>query len=164
MRRDLPPGHREGAGSSFSQKDALALSLPPSAPPPPLLLCKRQGWSRAGRWRSPPCKRAAGSRPLRAGHSSPCPQAPPLWAGLGRGLAIGGRPYMGAGRGWSPLLLVAFAAKMQQKCVKRFYAIQSHHMQFKTNLLYKNLSSDTAVGKPQWIRMEKMKEVKRPPL
>ncbi|RWV77859.1 hypothetical protein GW17_00061258 [Ensete ventricosum] len=36
-----------------------------------------------------------------------CPQAPPLRAavaGLGRGLVVGGRPYMGAGRGWLPLL------------------------------------------------------------
>ncbi|RWV97169.1 hypothetical protein GW17_00040061 [Ensete ventricosum] len=38
----------------------------------------------------------------------------PLAGGLGRsrlllttGLAVGGRPYMGAGRGWPPLLLVA---------------------------------------------------------
>ncbi|RWW08688.1 hypothetical protein GW17_00027857 [Ensete ventricosum] len=33
----------------------------------------------------------------------------PLAGGLGRGLAVGGRPYMGASRGWPPLL---FAVKM----------------------------------------------------
>ncbi|RWV81876.1 hypothetical protein GW17_00056667 [Ensete ventricosum] len=60
-----------------------------------------------------------------------CPQALPLWAavaglpfglalalagcplvgGLGRGLAVGGGPYIGAGRGWPSLLLAAFTAK-----------------------------------------------------
>ncbi|RWV79344.1 hypothetical protein GW17_00059535, partial [Ensete ventricosum] len=35
----------------------------------------------------------------------------PLAGGLGRGLAVGGRPCMGAGRAWSPFLLAAFAAK-----------------------------------------------------
>ncbi|RRT65899.1 hypothetical protein B296_00014575, partial [Ensete ventricosum] len=37
----------------------------------------------------------------------------PLVGGLGRGLAVGGRPSMGAGRGWPPLLLASFAAKIQ---------------------------------------------------
>ncbi|RWW11674.1 hypothetical protein GW17_00024699 [Ensete ventricosum] len=70
-------------------------------------------------------------------HCRLCPQAPPLWAaapasdadlpcvlaltvigrhlarGLGRDLVVGGRPCMGAGRGWPPLLLIAFAAKTQ---------------------------------------------------
>ncbi|RZS15969.1 hypothetical protein BHM03_00047896 [Ensete ventricosum] len=72
----------------------------------------------------------------------------PLVGGLGRGLAMGGRPCMGAGRGWLPLLLVAFAVKMQQECVERFYTILSHHMQFKINLSHENLGSDTTVGKP----------------
>ncbi|RZS24850.1 hypothetical protein BHM03_00057966, partial [Ensete ventricosum] len=54
--------------------------------------------------------------PLRAGRNSPCTQAPPLWVGLDRGLAVGGRPYMGAGRGWPPLL-TTFTAKTQQECV-----------------------------------------------
>ncbi|RWW64990.1 hypothetical protein BHE74_00027739, partial [Ensete ventricosum] len=35
----------------------------------------------------------------------------PLAGGLGHGLAMGGRPCMGAGRGWPPLLLAAFTAK-----------------------------------------------------
>ncbi|RWV93781.1 hypothetical protein GW17_00043736 [Ensete ventricosum] len=46
----------------------------------------------------------------------------PLVGGLGlnrlplaAGLAVGGRPCTGAGRGWPPLLLIAFAAK---KCSK----------------------------------------------
>ncbi|RWV96503.1 hypothetical protein GW17_00040778 [Ensete ventricosum] len=61
---------------------------------------------------------------LRADRSRSCPQAPPLWAtanasGVGlpcglalaivgrlrRGLAVGGRPYMGAGRGPPPRYL-----------------------------------------------------------
>ncbi|RZS26193.1 hypothetical protein BHM03_00059499 [Ensete ventricosum] len=63
---------------------------------------------------------------------------------------MGGRPCMGAGRDWPPLL-VAFAAKIQQECIERFYAIQSHHTQFKTNLSYENLGSDTTVGKPQRV-------------
>ncbi|RZS26147.1 hypothetical protein BHM03_00059454 [Ensete ventricosum] len=95
----------------------------------------------------------------------------PLDGGLSRsrlpltaGLAMGGRPCMGAGRGWRPLLLAAFAAKMQQEYIEQFYMILSYHMQFKTNLLLENLGSDTIIGKPQRIRMEKMKEVKRPPL
>ncbi|RRT34186.1 hypothetical protein B296_00038415 [Ensete ventricosum] len=41
----------------------------------------------------------------------------PLHGGLGRGLAMGGRPYMGAGRGWLPLL-AAFVAKIQQERVE----------------------------------------------
>ncbi|RRT35644.1 hypothetical protein B296_00036633 [Ensete ventricosum] len=55
--------------------------------------------------------------------TAPCRRRwPPFWAGpgrnirplargLGRGLAMGGRPCMGAGRGSSPLLLSAFATK-----------------------------------------------------
>ncbi|RWW16419.1 hypothetical protein GW17_00019700 [Ensete ventricosum] len=114
--------------------------------------------------------RAPYSQPtLQAGYSRPCLRATiapsgaagllfglaldtsnrPLVGGLGRGLAVGGRPCMGVGRGWPPLLLAGFAAKMQQECVERFYAIQSHHTQFKTNLLHENLSSDTTIGKPQ---------------
>ncbi|RWW46184.1 hypothetical protein BHE74_00047906 [Ensete ventricosum] len=40
---------------------------------------------------------AASSRPLAGGHC--------------RGLTVGGRPCIGAGRGWPPLLLAGFAAK-----------------------------------------------------
>ncbi|RRT45080.1 hypothetical protein B296_00018537 [Ensete ventricosum] len=36
----------------------------------------------------------------------------PLAGGLGRGQAVDGRPCMGAGCGWPPLLLADFAAKM----------------------------------------------------
>ncbi|RRT31532.1 hypothetical protein B296_00049438, partial [Ensete ventricosum] len=35
----------------------------------------------------------------------------PLVRGLGRGLAVGGRPCLGTGRGWPHLLLTAFVAK-----------------------------------------------------
>ncbi|RZS28297.1 hypothetical protein BHM03_00061870 [Ensete ventricosum] len=53
--------------------------------------------------------------------------APPSGAGLpyglalavaNRGLAVGGRPYIGAGRGRQPLLLTAFAVKIQQERVE----------------------------------------------
>ncbi|RWW50690.1 hypothetical protein BHE74_00043030 [Ensete ventricosum] len=44
-----------------------------------------------------------------------------------RGLAMAGRPYRGPGYGHPPPFLTAFATKMQQVCVERFYAIQSHH-------------------------------------
>ncbi|RWV86505.1 hypothetical protein GW17_00051596 [Ensete ventricosum] len=72
----------------------------------------------------------------------------PLARGLGCGIVVGGRYYMGAGRGRPPLL-AAFAVKTQEERVERFYMIQSHHTQFKTNLSHENLGSDTTVGKPQ---------------
>ncbi|RRT44403.1 hypothetical protein B296_00022778 [Ensete ventricosum] len=68
---------------------------------------------------------------LRADRSRSCPQAPPLWVAanasgtglpcglalaivgrLRHGLAVGGRPYMGAGCGWPPLL-ATFIMKTQ---------------------------------------------------
>ncbi|RWW10112.1 hypothetical protein GW17_00026361 [Ensete ventricosum] len=109
--------------------------------------------------RTPRCGRLP---PLQAGHSPLCPQVPPLRVaapvdgrplrvGLGRGLAVGGRACMGVGRGWPPLLLVAFTPKIQQECVERFYMIQSHHTQFKTNLSHENRGSNTIVGKPQRV-------------
>ncbi|RWV83420.1 hypothetical protein GW17_00054975 [Ensete ventricosum] len=68
-----------------------------------------------GRWHYERCR-----PPLRAvapasGDGLPCGLAlaatgHPLKGGRGCGLAVGGRHYMGAGRGWSPLL-TAFAAK-----------------------------------------------------
>ncbi|RWV76780.1 hypothetical protein GW17_00062502 [Ensete ventricosum] len=87
---------------------------------------------RAGGWRPPPCRRAVSDRHLWA---PPCSLPPcerdaagdyhpyglvaarrahkrrPLRAGLGRGLAVGGRPCMGADHSWPPLLLAAFTAK-----------------------------------------------------
>ncbi|RWW35884.1 hypothetical protein BHE74_00059137, partial [Ensete ventricosum] len=56
--------------------------------------------------RQPPCQGAATTTagdvatPAggRAGRSPPCSQSLPLRAGPGCGLAVGGRPYMGAGR------------------------------------------------------------------
>ncbi|RRT44212.1 hypothetical protein B296_00050430, partial [Ensete ventricosum] len=72
----------------------------------------------------------------------------PLAGGLSRGLAVGGWPCIGAGHGWTHLLLAAFAAKTQQEHVERFYTIQSLHTQFKTNLSHENLGSNTTVGKP----------------
>ncbi|RZS15163.1 hypothetical protein BHM03_00046949 [Ensete ventricosum] len=108
------------------------------------------------------CKRLP---PLRAGRSRSCPwpallptsaapygrRWPPSRAGPGRNLAVGGQPCMGAGRGWSPLLLAAFTTKTQQEHVERLYAIHSHHTQFKTNLSHENLGFDTTVGKPQRV-------------
>ncbi|RWW10577.1 hypothetical protein GW17_00025875, partial [Ensete ventricosum] len=68
---------------------------------------------RVGRGRRVASGCARGRLPtLRAGRNRPCPQASPLRADPGRILAVGGRPYMGAGRGWLPLLVATFAAKM----------------------------------------------------
>ncbi|RRT65415.1 hypothetical protein B296_00015820 [Ensete ventricosum] len=84
--------------------------------------------------------------PLRAG--SPTSGCPPQ-----RALAIAGHHCRGPGRDRSPLqvawpwlpssFLAAFVVKTEQ-----FYIIQSHHTQFKTNLSYENLVSDTTIGKP----------------
>ncbi|RWV78884.1 hypothetical protein GW17_00060068 [Ensete ventricosum] len=74
----------------------------------------------------------------------------PAWpwvVALARGLAIAGHPCKGSGHGW-PHLLAAFTTKIQPKHVERFYVIQSHHIQYKTNLSHKNLGSNTTVGKP----------------
>ncbi|RWW59928.1 hypothetical protein BHE74_00033106 [Ensete ventricosum] len=210
MRRDLPPRHRgshcnlhapamplhnfvhedspqnflkfKGAGSSFSQKDALTPLAPSASPSPPLLPlplprgvhpcgCPCQGAFTPAAYGSPAAGPLCGRHtesgcargqllPLRdvapaSGVGLPdglvlAAAGSPLVGGLSRGLAMGGRPCMGAGRDWPPLL-VAFAAKIQQECIERFYAIQSHHTQFKTNLSYENLGSDTTVGKPQRV-------------
>ncbi|RRT36943.1 hypothetical protein B296_00054647, partial [Ensete ventricosum] len=85
------------------------------------------------------------------GRSRPCPQALPLQAtapasdadlpcglalaiagrplarGLARGLAVGGQPCMGAGRGWSPLLTV-FAVKTTRRMIL-YDSILSHVVQ-----------------------------------
>ncbi|RWW37953.1 hypothetical protein BHE74_00056865 [Ensete ventricosum] len=113
---------------------------------------------------------AVASRPF-VGARTSCP--------LAGGQVMAGRSCRRPGRGWPPiLLLAAFAAKTQQERVERFYAFKSHHTQFKTNLSYENLGSDATIGKPQrvhhmrrrlyipvfQIRMEKMKEVRHPPL
>ncbi|RWW16923.1 hypothetical protein GW17_00019168 [Ensete ventricosum] len=141
----------------------------------PLLLvapCKRAGHSR------PPLCRgalAAADRarkrllPLRA--IAPCRgpgrSRPPLCKGAWAAVAP---PSRWSGHAMLSLLLVAFAVKTQQERVERFDAIQSHYTQFKTNLLHENLGSDTTNGNPLsyipvfQIRIEKMKEVKRPPL
>ncbi|RWV92531.1 hypothetical protein GW17_00045082 [Ensete ventricosum] len=75
--------------------------------------------------RRQPCPQAivpAGDCPLRAG--CPCKGVlvvvgRPLTGGLGRsrlplvaGLPVGGRPCMGAGRGWPPLLLAVLAVNV----------------------------------------------------
>ncbi|RWV78833.1 hypothetical protein GW17_00060128, partial [Ensete ventricosum] len=138
-----------------------------------------------------PCGLVAGSRHLRSGRgwlplavalraAGPCGLAfpcrgpgrsrPPLCRGA---LAATDRPCKGAGCGHArlPLVRASFVAKIQQECVERFYAIQSHHTPSKTNLLHENLGSITTIGKPTTrrsyipvfqFRMEKMKEVKRP--
>ncbi|RZR84476.1 hypothetical protein BHM03_00011324, partial [Ensete ventricosum] len=105
----------------------------------PAPLCGRHATSSCARWRLSPlraghsrsCLRVAllltgaapagcyprGWLPPRAGAVGlPCRLAlttagRPLVGGLGRDLAMGGRPYMGVGRGWSRLLLIAFTAK-----------------------------------------------------
>ncbi|RWV82980.1 hypothetical protein GW17_00055476 [Ensete ventricosum] len=65
--------------------------------------------------RAPRCKRVC--PPTATALAGCCPRKQcwtPLRAGPGRGLAmgghglaVGGQPYMGAGRGWPPLLLAA---------------------------------------------------------
>ncbi|RWW36990.1 hypothetical protein BHE74_00057949, partial [Ensete ventricosum] len=123
--------------------------------PPPLPLRSRPAKGR------PPLRPA--SLPLLAQGAVPC------------GLIAIGRPCKGASRGHArlPLARASFAVKPQQEHVERFYTIKSHHTQFKTNLSYENLGSDTTVGKPTagrsyipvfQIWMEKIKEVKRHPL
>ncbi|RRT31444.1 hypothetical protein B296_00054399, partial [Ensete ventricosum] len=69
-----------------------------------------------------------------------------LAGGLSHGLAVDGWPCMGAGRGWPPLLLAAFAAKIQQERVERFYTIQYHHTKFKTNFCMKTLALIPLLG------------------
>ncbi|RWW17489.1 hypothetical protein GW17_00018581 [Ensete ventricosum] len=89
--------------------------------------------------------------------SCPCRRLSPLAgaAGLPFGLALAATWPWVAGLAWGqavagrPLLLCAFAAKTQQERVERFYMIQSHHTQFKTNLSHENLGSDTTIRKPQ---------------
>ncbi|RWV96867.1 hypothetical protein GW17_00040388 [Ensete ventricosum] len=91
------------------------LRAPCSRPPLRASRCKRL-CPRAGHSRSYPRAIAApmGSasarrrRPFRA---SPGCSQPPTCRGLGRGLAVGGQPCMGADHGWPPLLTAAFAAK-----------------------------------------------------
>ncbi|RWW15603.1 hypothetical protein BHE74_00058268 [Ensete ventricosum] len=85
-----------------------------------------------------PCGLAMGRRHLaidRPLYRGPWPQpVTPLQGALAtvdRPLAGGHTmadcPYRRPGRGWPPiLLLIAFAAKIQQR-VERFYVIQSHH-------------------------------------
>ncbi|RWW25893.1 hypothetical protein GW17_00009744, partial [Ensete ventricosum] len=111
---------------------------PPLRPAPPPLLAVGLAAGDSPLWApcsQPPCGRRAASGcrpscpqapPLRAATSMgccPCGRLPPLagWSwlqpaaplrGLGRGLAVDGRPYMGVGRGWPPLLLATFTAKM----------------------------------------------------
>ncbi|RRT58272.1 hypothetical protein B296_00032333, partial [Ensete ventricosum] len=127
---------------------------------------------------------AAGGNPLRASRSRSCTRVAAPYRGPGRSRpplagsqAMADRPYRGPSYGQPPLQVdnmhvVApppqaapnFAANRCNKHVEQFYTIQSHHTQFKTNFSHENLGSDTTVGKPQWIWMEKMNEVKRPPL
>ncbi|RWV81205.1 hypothetical protein GW17_00057398 [Ensete ventricosum] len=100
-----------------------------------------------------PCGCAAGNRPLRPGRSRSCLRGCCHcgWPLSVAPLQVAGRPCKGAGRGHArlPLVRASFTAKMQQERVERFYAIQSHHTQFKTNLSHEILGSDTTVGKHQ---------------
>ncbi|RWW58887.1 hypothetical protein BHE74_00034208 [Ensete ventricosum] len=62
--------------------------------------------------RAPPLRAAAptGAAGLPFGLALAAASRRPFVWGLGCGLAVGGRPYMGAGHGWPPLLLVALQA------------------------------------------------------
>ncbi|RWW81724.1 hypothetical protein BHE74_00009857 [Ensete ventricosum] len=105
-----------------------------------LALATPTGWP----WQHP-------TAPLqRALATTGCPYSRPGcgWPHLQRAWSMASHPCRWHGYGWPPVL-AAFTTKMQQERVERFYAIQFHHMQFKTNLSHRNLGSDTIVGKPQ---------------
>ncbi|RZS28557.1 hypothetical protein BHM03_00062163, partial [Ensete ventricosum] len=71
-----------------------------------------------------PCKGpGCGLLPLQVAWSWP---ATPV-----RGVAVVNRHCRGLGHGRSCPFLAAFVVKIQQECVERFYAVQSHHTQFK---------------------------------
>ncbi|RWW03530.1 hypothetical protein GW17_00033308 [Ensete ventricosum] len=84
-------------------------------------LCRRRATNRCARGLAVAgCarkRRPCWLMPLRAKSASltgccPCERhRPPLRAGPGRSLGVGGRPYMGADRGWPPLLLATFTVK-----------------------------------------------------
>ncbi|RWW52989.1 hypothetical protein BHE74_00040550, partial [Ensete ventricosum] len=90
---------------SFSQNNALTPLAPYVSPPPSLLAA---GLAATYGYRPAACTLTASRYgrlpPLQAGRRL-------LRASLGRGLAVGGRPCMGAGCGRPPLLLVAFTTK-----------------------------------------------------
>ncbi|RWW12999.1 hypothetical protein GW17_00023311 [Ensete ventricosum] len=102
-------------------------------------------------WLSPLYELATGAAPMAWPLASVAPYGLAALAAYDcpcRGLAVAGRPCRGLGYGRPPPFLATFAVKMQQERVERFYAIQSHHTQFKTNLSHKNLGSDTTIRKP----------------
>ncbi|RWW54129.1 hypothetical protein BHE74_00039309 [Ensete ventricosum] len=119
--------------------------------PPPLLVVGQAAGDSPLR---APCSRPLGGRRAASGCCpcgllllrviAPCGLAlaaasRPLTRGLGHGLAVGGRPCMGAGRGCPPFLLAAFAMKNIARTRRSYIPVFQ-------------------------IRMEKMKEVKHPSL
>ncbi|RWW23571.1 hypothetical protein GW17_00012176 [Ensete ventricosum] len=112
-------------------KDALTPLSPSTPSPPPLSLRRRRlplplaaalprgdnpggrplDETLAGALQPTPFVGAALQEAVAPTAAMPCWRLPPLPAGLGRGMAVGGRPCMGASRGWPPLLLAAFVVK-----------------------------------------------------
>ncbi|RWW02368.1 hypothetical protein GW17_00034551 [Ensete ventricosum] len=97
----------------FLQAAALAAGLPLEALQREAATCGlaaggcplRPGRERCLRQQAPPLQAPA----MPTGDCACCP-APLQGALAAVGLAVGGRPYMRAGRGWLPLLLVVLAA------------------------------------------------------
>ncbi|RZS03999.1 hypothetical protein BHM03_00034261, partial [Ensete ventricosum] len=96
--------------------------------------------------------------PLRVG-ATPCGHRwPPLRAGLGCSRSPSyretwswpGRVRPALHGGW-PWLVAPPCCLHYDNTTRTHYAIQSRHTQFKINLSYENLSSDSTVGKPQWV-------------
>ncbi|RWV85238.1 hypothetical protein GW17_00052985, partial [Ensete ventricosum] len=117
------------------------------------------------------CPCASDGRPAKGRPPLRSTQSPLLAVGLlslratapCRGLGRSGSPLQGPGRGQPPLhadnmhvaapppqVSPTFAVNRCNKRIEQFYAIQPNRTQFKTNFSYKNLDSDTTVGKPQW--------------
>ncbi|RRT34885.1 hypothetical protein B296_00033275 [Ensete ventricosum] len=115
--------------------------------------CRRKPWLRGcplwpvrGRClcpQAPPCRQEPCPRVATTTGDCPCKGLWPWPTTPIGGLTMGSWPWP-----HTPFL-IAFAVKIQQERVERFHAIQSHHTQFKTNLLHENLGSDTTVGKSQ---------------
>ncbi|RWV92689.1 hypothetical protein BHE74_00055037 [Ensete ventricosum] len=87
--------------------------------PPPFLAARLAAGGNPFRapYSRPPCCYHCGRQPPLAGvvgfpfELALAAASRPLAGGLSRDLAVGGRPCMGAGRGWPLLLLAAFAMK-----------------------------------------------------
>ncbi|RWV86766.1 hypothetical protein GW17_00051298 [Ensete ventricosum] len=145
----------DASARKFPSYGRRTCSRPPLVGWPRVAICRPlavapAAWPRAA---FVPC-----GRRVAAGH--PRATTPVVWPRAGAAPLLAG-----LGRSRPPLCMGALAAVGRP--------LQGAWPQFKTNLSHENLGSDTTVGKPTagrsyipvfQIRMEKMKEVKRPPL